>query len=636
MVRRRHPQQSLLWILVVVVVVAVTNLWHFMTTTTVTSRTMIISFDAVVDSSNSTISPQALLFGGEINLIVSDSSGNVTSTSTPNIRGVRTTTQFEPNDSSLQNEQRTNAPTVGSDNRKQQHARKPLQAQQQEQPQNQIERNRNLSPDPNATTLALLYPTGLIGGYRNQAMRFIAFVNHAMDQNITQLLLPSLLWSTRYHNQYPIFFWPVPFGELFDVNHWNQYHSPSKTITESISLPLLVNTIDNSDCWSSQDISTEEKLRIRHQLYGDHLYALNQTGENQTNLPTTHIHNGRWFIPKLTDKIATTTATRLHPTSNATLDLLSGRLGTSARKLNFQENVAQCKHPFVYGGGFGAGVLWNEYLGLSKQEHDKEQHDVKEATIQNNNVIALIHQALVPAPNWKNLAHRCVRNYLVEDNVNHDDGGVGYAVLHARVESDMMVHKCGKNMEKNLTTLFDRVDDFFVEYNLNQLPGNRQLHGTMIAVGREGMQEHYQQVVEMAEYNWNVLNERSLAFVNGSYTIKSPPGNATSRATIAKRMQLPMFECGEGWIEEAFYKDPNVNLENLPTNYYGSILPSILNFWLAVEADVFVGVMKSSWSTDVWTTRYHQGKGRSNFQYSAGNGVVPVPNGGLPPSHKNC
>jgi hypothetical protein len=46
-------------------------------------------------------------------------------------------------------------------------------------------------------TLALLYPPGLLGGYRNQVLRFIAFVVHAQQNNFTQIHLPSLLWSTQ-------------------------------------------------------------------------------------------------------------------------------------------------------------------------------------------------------------------------------------------------------------------------------------------------------------------------------------------------------------------------------------------------------------------------------------------------------
>ena len=136
-------------------------------------------------------------------------------------------------------------------------------------------------------TLALLYPTGLFGGYRNQAMRFIGFMKLAIIDNdtIDQLLLPTLVWSTRYkhktktniinssrnsnatttttgNNQTQtqintqnsinpiVTFWPVPFNELFDVEHWNTFHrrpSDADNNPNIISLPLLVSSIDSDD-----------------------------------------------------------------------------------------------------------------------------------------------------------------------------------------------------------------------------------------------------------------------------------------------------------------------------------------------------------------------------------------------------
>ena len=114
-----------------------------------------------------------------------------------------------------------------------------------------------------------MYPPGLVGGYRNQAMRFIAFLKYAIDNEFDQLLLPTLMWNTKYnmnkHNMSSINpvvkFWPVPFDELFDVEHWNsfhqhhQHHQPrheqqynDKITTNNahkISLPLLVSSIEN-------------------------------------------------------------------------------------------------------------------------------------------------------------------------------------------------------------------------------------------------------------------------------------------------------------------------------------------------------------------------------------------------------
>jgi len=46
--------------------------------------------------------------------------------------------------------------------------------------------------------------------------------------------------------------------------------------------------------------------------------------------------------------------------------------------------------------------------------------------------------------------------------------------------------------------------------------------------------------------------------------------------------------------------------------------------------------MKSSWSNDVWTMRYYQGKGDGNFEYTPGRGIVPIGTNGMPPPHEDC
>jgi hypothetical protein len=543
-----------------------------------------------------------------------------------------------------------------------------------QQHQSQSNQPRSLD-DRNDTTLALLYPSGLIGGYRNQAMRFIAFCKHAMDHNITQLLLPTLLWGTRYHNQFPIFFWPVPFQELFDVDHWNSYHYSyhddqwdPKTATlltsespSTIRLPLLVDSTQNSDCWRDTPYTTEEVDQLLQRLYGGNNYYYHDSTITRSNKPTTPIRMGEWFIPKLTEKVVINAALRLEPLADATVDFLSGRLGTAFRKMDFRHQVQQCRHPKIYGGGTGAGVLWNDYLSMPQLEPHYPRQNAKPYAVHNTNLIATIHRALIPAPKWRHLATQCLQHHLNRTNDSSGSSSYpsqmvsGYVALHARVEAEMMVHKCGQDMEKNLTTILDMVDGFIDTYNNIEAwsPPNRQqqqlLHGILIAVGREGMEEkNYRHVAEMAEYNWKVLNERSMSIVNGRYTIQknldSNTKSSTSNLHTRERKSnmdtaqktVPAFECGEGWVEEAFYNDIHNNHDGLPHNYYGSILPSIVNFWLAVEADIFVGVMKSSWSTDVWTTRYYQGKGQKNFQYTIDHGIIPVPNRGLPPPHRNC
>lgn len=167
-----------------------------------------------------------------------------------------------------------------------------------------------------------------------------------------------------------------------------------------------------------------------------------------------------------------------------------------------------------------------------------------------------------------------------------------------------MNHPCGANMEKNLTKI--------LEMTRNLAGSIIGVKGIFVAVGRSGMehqenQSGYKRFAAYIDENLRTLNR-----IVG----KKPHGT------------LPVFECGGQALEEHYLTHPE-------TIDYGSLLQGIINFHVATEAVAFVGVRGSSYSTDIWTTRYHQGKGDTNYEYTP-NGIVRMSNGGLPPAHTNC
>jgi hypothetical protein len=241
----------------------------------------------------------------------------------------------------------------------------------------------------------------------------------------------------------------------------------------------------------------------------------------------------------------------------------------------------------------------------------------------------LTHQALRPHRRWRNVAHQCIQHHLLQPLQQQDIKGEvpsilsestpAYLALHARVEVDMMIHRCGKNEEKNLTNIFHMVDSFVNDYNSKQ---DAKLDGTFIAISRNNMKQSWKDpnVTAMADHNWNALNART------STTMTTSSGD--------KDHLIKVFECGEVWMDR-WYKEESQS--TIPEDdYYGSILPSIINFYIATHATIFIGVDKSSWSNDVWTTRYHLGKGSTNYKYTLDQGIVLLSNGGLPLSHISC
>jgi hypothetical protein len=334
------------------------------------------------------------------------------------------------------------------------------------------------------------------------------------------------------------------------------------------------------------------------------------------------------FVSPMTDAILGSTG-YLKPIVNETIEFLAGIRSSKPRKTDHYPKVKHCQRPQVVGGGKGPGVLWNLWLRMPKAIPD--DNETRNDAALNTALIATVLGALRPKEKWRTVAHECVRHNL--------DTEVGsrtvppYLALHARVEVDMMVHKCGAKMEKNLSNIFDMADSFVKEYNINQSavtsPEQTIINGTFVAVSRNSMRLPWKSknIQDLSKHNWEVLNERS------PHEGREVGANERPRRQISSRTngKATIFECGEAWIDRWYQQQQNV-----PRDYYGSILPSILNFYIATEAAVFIGVDKSSWSTDVWTTRFYLGKGSSNFKYTPTEGILPVSSGGLPPPHKNC
>ncbi|KAG7372155.1 hypothetical protein IV203_018298 [Nitzschia inconspicua] len=448
----------------------------------------------------------------------------------------------------------------------------------------------------NDKVLALLTPPGIIGGYRNQCIRFLSLIKYAQINNINKLLLPSLLWSTTYRaaNDEMRFF-PVPMQSLFDIDHWNSFNK---------SLPLLVDSVlGESDCWGSFD---DPAVRAE----------IAKISKEEYSRPRTKKDRKKPYIVSPMTKAVLDTSGYLKPIANESFDHFAGKRPSKPRKYNLLPAVEHCQNPLVIGGGKGAGVLWNMWDRMQKSNSEGSE---------NEQLIALAQQALRPHETWRKVADHCVLHNLQyrSSSKKLTERVPVYLALHARVEVDMMVHHCGKQNEKNLTKIFDMVDAFTKEYNKSRRSFDQHLQGIFLAVSRNNMRQPWKDgdVTAMSEHNWKVLNERSP--VSGV-----PKDNKFQEGNDGKPK---VFECGEIWVDR-WYKSQDA----LSDDYYGSILPSLLNFYIAVRADVFVGVDKSSWSADVWATRFHLGKGNGNYKYTTDQGIIQLESGGRPPAHFSC
>jgi hypothetical protein len=526
-----------------------------------------------------------------------------------------------------------------------------------------------------STTLALLYPPGLLGGYRNQVIRFISLCVHATEQNLTQLLLPSLLWSTQV--QVPAVMnnnsssskggggwnttatasittasdkkavmgpWqPIPMEWVFDVDYWNEYaYAPagvsSTTRTDSHHdgdsrqrrLPTLVRVRDlhGSDCWENLPLTTGS-------IHDD---TTSNTTTNTTNEPLLQLLSP---LQRAVWQQGT-----LGPLSNVTQKLLAGQLPKfNPRKQDFLPFVQHCQNPVVYGGGKprGSGRLWNDYMGYRKNKKAKPGQKGSSASSgsipyqQDVNIL----RALRPAPVWRAVGQQCVQRHVGIQHANDDTTSsikrrqqettaattttkhFKYLALHARIELDMLAHACGKDMEWNLTKIIDQVQELAASARTNEDDEHGQnVQGLFVAVSRSGMQSGGSFYREFRALDRLVRGGGT----DSAHHAATPL--AGDQTAPHKKKQLPVFECGESMLQEYYQAHPDV-----PD--HGSLLQSVVNFDIAVNADIFVGVRKSSYSVDVWTTRFHQGRGASNYEYTK-TGTRKIENGGLPPPHINC
>ena len=372
---------------------------------------------------------------------------------------------------------------------------------------------------------------------------------------------------------------------VFDIDHWNAFGP---------NLPFLVDSIKHSDCWDLH----KDKADFRTQM------------KNMGNAT---------FISPMAEEILEHNAL-LTPIIDTTRKIMTGKFTDRPRQFDLYFEVEHCRHPIVYGGGYGAGRLWDDFLSLAKVEPGKNT-TISEPT-KFTELMSLVSKALRPSPRWRDLAHECIDQHQTVLSQSKSPLQVsGYVALHARVEVDMMIHKCGKRMEKNLTRIFSMVEHMMDSYN--QDPQHEQLRGLFVAVSRQGMLPPSQNELQnrlakdnlvqtLMEENWKVLLERS------------------SNETYNRRSRSSIFECGEPWMDRWYSMH-----EEVPGDYFGSLVPSVMNFYIATHASIFVGVQGSSYSNDVWSTRYYQGKGSRNFMYTP-DGILHVPNGGLPSPHDKC
>ena len=488
-------------------------------------------------------------------------------------------------------------------------------------------------PDP-VPTLVHFDPY-FLGGFRNQHMRFVAFVNYAVENNISQILLESLHWSAHYNRPYSIHH-----NLLFDVEYWN-----ARAL--ELGLPRLVNYNPN----------------ILEGVY-------NQQLQNESNLVSCFNITSSLFSG-LDESILRHTKIHIRK-----IDIL-GLIGQGGENIMYshcrcglqqdinctnQTNGRRFTHLIPHGGSGVAGRLWNDYMSLQKRRGrasskiltDNNTNESISINPEHVHVEKAVFELLRPSKEL-NLAledalSEAIRNATAKQCTQngHDcsmpDVVPRVMALHPRVEPEMLRHRCSKHMESNLTKVFERCEHFIpflghdVNNEMNKTRSKYKFNMVFIAVSTD-------QILNQPESHYRndtidiIMNENRLTFLH-----------ARDNGLFGG---IPLFESGTDSARNvkfsAIHDDDYLNNSSHSSSSSGQLLhditpeslgglelvASIINFFTAVKADIFVGVKGSSFSTDVFSARYYQSKSRREGLVES---YIIGPDGiqrlyGPPPSH---
>lgn len=253
-----------------------------------------------------------------------------------------------------------------------------------------------------------------------------------------------------------------------------------------------------------------------------------------------------------------------------------------AVRWNVENYMKDAKQPFAVGEfGMQAQNVYKQYV-KNVVDHRKERSELD---------LAILKGAFRPHPEIQNIMNTFIRMY----------GNEEYMVLHARIEPDMQRHDvCADKKETNLTNIIKSLEKRFPDPPTSQI---------LFILNREILEnEVFDTNVhnDMAEYNLKVLNDaREHGLWNGKVKVLE------AGIGLAKDSQHPIY-----------------------SKYY-SLTGSIIDFFLAVDAKIFVGTEVSSFSVDVEITRFYRGK-KANYHYTPNGLVWSTPPSAEFPSRFSC
>jgi len=440
-------------------------------------------------------------------------------------------------------------------------------------------------------------------------------MSFAVKNNISQVLLPSLRWLDAYNKPYSIHH-----ELLFDVNYWNVRAS-------ELGLPLLVdydpNILEGVAVSSANNETQEEVIPCWNATSS--LFA--GVDESLIRNPSTNIRkvNG-WELIGQQEQYFSHCRRTLAPSWDNKPETIQQEAEAS-RENNNSTNTTTNKvyrytHLVPHGGLQGNGRLWNDYVGLQRSRRGTTQTiQINNQTIQvypdHVHVEKAVYELLRPSKHLSLAIDSIMQNAIQRNDTTIEKSKARLLALHPRIEQEMMTHACAKYIETNLTKVFEMIRTYppLIETN-SSINSEYRFDLVFIAVSKEQVDKIPQG--KLANNPIPIENNKTLwnARLHGIF------GDENNRG-------IPMFESGTGVASRIQFPKLHSSGHEQNTSAYDTpeslgvleLVASVINFFMIVQADIFVGVKGSSYSTDALSVRYYQG-GRENYIVGPDQSIV--------------
>lgn len=346
-------------------------------------------------------------------------------------------------------------------------------------------------------TLTLLDPY-FKWGFRNQHMRFVALVSHAIRSNLTQVLLPSLSWGDLAYRT------SLGHEYLFDVNYWNER-------AEEKGLPRLV----HYDKEILEPDADEACFNITSRLwrgFDEGFYR-----QKQTNM----------------DEIDINAAVRR-------TDLPYCRGDSSPEDGNAKTYLV----PF--GEGKGPGRLWEGYKEMQKENQGNTLLRGERTEVEQS-----IFQLMRPSIALRRAMDSAIQSALTRNDTGRQNS-FKWMALHPRVEHGMLGHRCNLLMEKNLTKVFERIGNYPAFSTIDNVAKTKEFNYNLlfIAINAANVERPPSTNPRIAHLRSTMI-ENNRTFVNARHHGVSGVPLFLSGSKTAKEVRFQMTTSGEELTAES-------------------------------------------------------------------------------------